>query len=83
MVQPAGNIPPSKGKLFVPLTEAEKEQNRIIKTNSYKTSGGNSGSASLVGGGEMHEDQEPVTFMHLKTWDRNYAVLQVRSCGNW
>lgn len=78
MVQPPGKITPSKGKLFVPLTEAEKEQNRIIKANSYSTGSGSNGSASSIGGaGGMHEAQEPMTFMHLKTWGRNYAVLQV------
>lgn len=70
----------------MPLTEAEKAEKRLVKANSYKnnSSGGSSsgGSSSnsgalLVGGGGALKDEEPVTFTHLKTWGRNYAVLQV------
>ncbi|CAM9243711.1 unnamed protein product [Ectocarpus sp. 4 AP-2014] len=76
----------ARGALFVPLTEAEKAEKRLVKANSYKnsSSGGSSsgGSSSnsgalLVGGGGALKDEEPVTFTHLKTWGRNYAVLQV------
>ena len=75
---PPTTTPPVKGKLFVPLTETEKAQNRLIKANSYKnTGGGNNGSNLLVGARGTTEDQEPVEFMHLKTWGRNYALLQV------
>ena len=79
MVPPEKTTPPAKGKLFVPLTEAQKAQKRLIKANSYKNvAGGGSNGASLVGGGgSALVDQEPVEFMHLKTWGRNYAVLQV------
>ncbi|CAM9252372.1 unnamed protein product [Ectocarpus sp. 12 AP-2014] len=77
----------ARGALFVPLTEAEKAEKRLVKANSYKnnSSGGSSSSGSsnnssgalLVGGGGVLKDEEPVTFTHLKTWGRNYAVLQV------
>lgn len=72
----------ARGALFVPLTEAEKAEKRLIKANSFKnsSSGGSSNSSSgalLVGGGGALKDEEPVTFTHLKTWGRNYAVLQV------
>ncbi len=81
MVPPASAVPPAKGKLFVPLTEAQKAQKRLIKANNYKnvaTRGGGSNGALLVGGGGASlVDQEPVEFVHLKTWGRNYAVLQV------
>lgn len=80
MAPPSKSTPPAKGKLFVPLTEAEKAHNRLIKANSYKTTGGGGGGsngAMLVGAGATAEDQEPVEFTHLKTWGRNYAVLQV------
>ncbi|CAM9145767.1 unnamed protein product [Ectocarpus sp. 8 AP-2014] len=76
----------ARGALFVPLTEAEKAEKRLVKANSYKnnssrgrSSGGSSSNsgALLVGGGGALKDEEPVTFTHLKTWGRNYAVLQV------
>lgn len=73
---PTTATPPAKGKLSVPLTRAEKEHNRLVKANSYKN-GGVGKNGTLVGGGGATEDQEPVDFMHLKTWGRNYAVLQV------
>lgn len=83
MAPPATTTPPKKGKLFVPLTEAEKAQNRLTKANSYKNIGGgvSNNGAMLVGGGGTTEDQEPMEFMHLKTWGRNYAVLQVGLVG--
>lgn len=69
----------------MPLTETEKAQKRLIKANSYKgTSDGSNPGASdnlLIGGGGTLADQEPVGFKHLKTWGRNYAVLQVRWVG--
>lgn len=62
----------------MPLTEAEKAQKRLIKANSYKnTNSTNDSSNLLVGAGGTTEDQEPVEFTHLKTWGRNYALLQV------
>lgn len=74
---PAKSTPPAKGKLIVPLTKAEKEHKRLIQAHSYKNIGGGGGSNGVVGGGGTSEEQEPVEFMHLKTWGRNYAVLQV------
>lgn len=65
----------------MPLTEAEKAQKRLIKANSYKGGSGGGSNDLLVGGGGLLADQEPVTFKHLKTWGRNYAVLQVRWGG--
>lgn len=66
----------------MPLTEAEKAQQRLVKANSYKNTGsGGTNAAMLVGGGGTAEDQEPVEFMHLKTFGRNYAVLQVGLVG--
>lgn len=81
MVPPAKTVPPAKGKLFVPLTEAQKAQKRLIKANSSRNAaasgGGSSGALLVGGGGGSLADQEPVEFVHLKTWGRNYAVLQV------
>eukprot|EP00903_Cladosiphon_okamuranus_P007797 g7546.t1 len=75
---PTTVAPPAKGKLFVPLTEAEKARKRLVKANSTKNTGvRGKNSALLVGGGGTAEDQEPVEFIHLKTWGRNYALLQV------
>lgn len=63
----------------MPFTETEKAKKRLVQANSYKTNGvGGNNSALLVGGGGMAEDQEPVEFVHLKTWGRNYALLQVK-----
>lgn len=87
MEPPTTGALPAKGKIVVPLTEAEKTEERLEKVRSHQAakSGGRSPPASggLGTEGGAREEQEPVEFVHIKTPGRNYAVLQVDVLQDW
>lgn len=74
--------PATRGKLLIPLTEAQSQEKRLRPKNSN--------SSSIAVGGAMGEnqgsgrdvvsnaqDEDPVEFVHITRPGRNYVVLQV------
>lgn len=77
---PGPGGPPTRGKLVVPLTAAEKAQRVRGKAQASRSGVGGRATQKDSGaeaGGITLEAQEPLEFVHLKTPGRNYAVLQV------
>lgn len=86
----SGTSGPIKGKLLVPLTEAEKIEKRRRKAKGTGDSTGcaqgsqrsqasqkaSQGSKGTLSP-EAPPDPDPVDFAHIQTAGRNYAVLQV------
>ncbi|CAM9456334.1 unnamed protein product, partial [Discosporangium mesarthrocarpum] len=64
---------PAKGEVLVPLTEEQKEQERMRKREERER--GRSG--GLAGNEIDYADREPMKFVHVKTAERNYALLKV------
>lgn len=78
--QGTGGGLPAKGKIVVPLSEAERVEERLEKVRTHQA-GQNGrrppGASGAAGEGGAREEQQPVEFVHIKTPGRNYAVLQV------
>lgn len=86
----SGTSGPIKGKLLVPLTEAEKAEKRRRKAKGVSDTTGHSqgsrgpqttrkapqGSSGTLPP-EAPSDPDPVEFSHILTAGRNYTVLQV------